>query len=35
MPILEDVMAGNPVPELHRLGLIVDHQGNIAKYYPG
>ena len=35
LPILEDVMAGNPVPSFTGSNLIVITKANIGKFYPG
>jgi ribose transport system substrate-binding protein len=35
VPILEDVMAGNPVPSFTGSKLVVITKANIGKYYPG
>ena len=35
IPLLEDVLAGNPVPSFTGTGLIVIDKRNIGKYYPG
>jgi ribose transport system substrate-binding protein len=35
LPILEDVMAGNPVPSFTGSNLVVITKANIGKYYPG
>jgi len=35
VPILEDVMAGNPVPSFTGSKLVVITKANINKYYPG
>jgi ribose transport system substrate-binding protein len=35
VPILEDVMAGNPVPSFTGSELVVITKANIGKYYPG
>ena len=34
IPLLEDVLAGNPVPSFTGSGLIILDKKNIAKYYP-
>jgi len=34
VPLLEDVMAGNPVPSFTGSGLVIVTKANIAKFYP-
>lgn len=35
IPILEDILAGNPVPSFTGSGLVIINKQNIQKYYPG
>jgi ribose transport system substrate-binding protein len=35
VPIMEDVLAGNPVPSFTGSGLVTITKQNLAKYYPG
>ena len=34
VPIMEDVLAGNPVPSFTASGLVTITKANIKKYYP-
>jgi ribose transport system substrate-binding protein len=34
IPILEDILAGNPVPSFTGSGLVIVDKDNVAKYYP-
>jgi ribose transport system substrate-binding protein len=35
VPILEDILAGNPVPSFTGSGLVIIDKQNVQKYYPG
>jgi ribose transport system substrate-binding protein len=35
IPLIEDVLAGNPVPSFTGSGLVIIDKSNIDKYYPG
>ena len=35
IPILEDILAGNPVPSFTGSGLVIIDKQNVQKYYPG